>query len=81
MSEAEPAKPPPEPKLFKILCCPVNTKLSGALIDTLATPYENNDEDRNTIIGSITEDNSNTKVEVPPQVRKIISVDVRLRDR
>jgi hypothetical protein len=49
--DGEPAKPPPMPKLFKILCCPVNTKTGRAIVDSLAFPYHENEEDKNIIIG------------------------------
>jgi len=50
--DGEVVKPPPEPKLFKVLCCPANTKQGATIVNTLSTPYTDNEEDRNTIVGS-----------------------------
>jgi hypothetical protein len=51
-NDSEQIKPPPEPSLFKILCCPVDTKIGQALVQKLWHPYENNNEDANIIIGN-----------------------------
>lgn len=50
-SDSEQIKPPPEPTLFKILCCPANTKIGSAIVNKLWYPYEKNDEDFNIILG------------------------------
>lgn len=50
--DGEVVKPPPEPKLFKVLCCPANTKQGATIVNTLNTPYADNEEDRNTIVGN-----------------------------
>ena len=41
-----------EAKLFRVLCCPVNTKTGKCIVDSLFMPYVDNIEDRNIIVGS-----------------------------
>ena len=47
----EEVKPPQEPVLYKILCCPVNNKIGSCIAESLYRPYEDNDEDMNMIVG------------------------------
>jgi len=65
--------PPPEPKLFKIFCSPIDTKIGEALVEKLENPYENNNEDKNIIIGSMC---GIDRSKVPSGVRKIIDVEL-----
>ena len=64
-------KVPPEPTLFKILCCPITTKTGEAIIQKLYHPYEKNQEDKNIIIGSRAKGYEGP---IPKKVRKIIDV-------
>lgn len=57
-SDSEQIKPPPEPSLFKILCCPADTKIGQGIVEKLWYPYENNDEDSNIILGKFQMSNS-----------------------
>lgn len=69
--EGSQAPPPPEPKLFKILCCPINTRTGEALVKRLKYPYDKNEEDKNIIIGTKSKDSD---YDYSKGVRKIIDV-------
>ena len=57
-TDSEQIKPPPEPTLFKILCCPADTKIGESIVNKLLYPYEKNDEDCNIILGKFKMANS-----------------------
>lgn len=61
-NDSEAPKVVKEPKLFKILCCPVDTKKGQALVQKLHLPYLNNTEDSNIIIGIV--DFSNLRLKI-----------------
>ena len=75
-SQAPP--PPPEPKLFKILCCPVDTKKGHSIVKSLEKPYKDNEDDKNIILGKIQINEGsmagNDKLFVPKGVRKVVDV-------
>lgn len=52
-NDSEAPKIVKEPKLFKILCCPIDTKKGQALVSKLHYPYANNTDDCNIIIGKV----------------------------
>lgn len=67
-----------EARLFKVLCCPVNTKTGRCIVDSLYRPYVDNEEDHNIIIGRQAPDLGSRvpegDQEVAYSVRKVIDV-------
>lgn len=51
MAETKPV--PASARLFKILCCPLNTKTGYCIAESLYKPYVDNDTDINVIIGNM----------------------------
>lgn len=76
MAEVKPA--PPQAKLFKILCCPLNTKTGYCIVESLFKPYVDNETDMNVIVGSLTPDAGNAvgdgDSDIHKAVRKVINV-------